>query len=181
MIAGANWFRELTPIERRTFWACFAGWALDAMDVQPLSFVIPALMGLWNIDKGQAGQLATVALLMSAVGGWLAGILSDRIGRVRTLQLTILWFARCSFLSGLAQNFGQLLVARGLMGLGFGGEWAAGAVLIGEIIRAYTPPAQWTKYYWLVEGFSRSLLPHENPRKREWSTVFDCKMQRLLD
>lgn len=134
--AGPGWFRELSVGERRTFWACFAGWALDAMDVQLYSFIIPTLMGLWGLSKGQAGQLATVALLLSAVGGWVAGVLSDRIGRVRTLQWTVLWFAAFSFLSGLAQNFGQLLVARGLMGLGFGGEWAAGAVLMGETIRA---------------------------------------------
>jgi MFS family permease len=54
---------------------------------------------------------------------------------VRTLQIAILWFAGFTFLSGLAQNFEQLFAARALMGLGFGGEWAAGAVLLGEIIR----------------------------------------------
>ena len=47
----------------------------------------------------------------------------------------ILWFAVFTFLSGLAQNFEQLFAARALMGLGFGGEWAAGAVLLGEVIR----------------------------------------------
>jgi MFS family permease len=69
------------------------------------------------------------------VGGWLAGWLADRYGRVRTLQLAILWFAVFTFLSGLAQNFAQLFAARALMGLGFGGEWAAGAVLLGEVVR----------------------------------------------
>jgi MFS family permease len=47
-----------------------------------------------------------------------------------------LWFAIFTFLSGLAQNYEQLFVARALLGLGFGGEWAAGAVLLGESIRA---------------------------------------------
>ncbi|MGL6157280.1 MAG: MFS transporter, partial [Ralstonia mannitolilytica] len=51
-------------------------------------------------------------------------------------QITILWFAVFTFLCGLAQNYGQLLIARTLMGFGFGGEWTAGAVLIGEAIRA---------------------------------------------
>ena len=122
--------------ERRTFWGCFGGWALDAMDVQLYSLVIPTLIAAWGITKTQAGLLATSALLLSAVGGWIAGLLSDRIGRVRTLQITILWFAFFTFVSGFAQNFEQLLVARALMGLGFGGEWAAGAVLMGEVIRA---------------------------------------------
>jgi MFS family permease len=105
------------------------------MDVQFYSFVIPALIAAWGITRGQAGILGTAALLVSAAGGWLAGWLADRFGRVRTLQVAILWFAGFTFLSGLAQNFAQLFAARALMGLGFGGEWAAGAVLLGETIR----------------------------------------------
>jgi len=115
--------------------ACAGGWALDAMDVQLYSFVIPTLIAIWGITRAQAGGLGTAALLVSAVGGWLAGWLADRYGRVRTLQVAILWFAVFTFLSGLAQNFEQLFAARALMGLGFGGEWAAGAVLLGEVIR----------------------------------------------
>ena len=129
------WYRELGPPERRTLQACIGGWALDAMDVQLYSFVIPTLIALWHIDRSQAGLLGTTALLTSAIGGWLAGFLADRWGRVRTLQVTILWFAGFTFLSGLAQSFEQLFLARTLMGFGFGGEWAAGAVLLGETIR----------------------------------------------
>ena len=130
------WVSELAPRERRAFGACVGGWALDAMDVQMYSFVIPALIATWGITRGQAGVLGTAALLVSAIGGWLAGWIADRFGRVRTLQIAILWFAIFTFLSGLAQNYQQLFVARALLGLGFGGEWAAGAVLLGESIRA---------------------------------------------
>jgi len=130
-----GWLLTLTQTERRTFGACVGGWALDAMDVQIYSFAIPALMATWGITTAQAGLLGTAALLISAVGGWLAGFLADRIGRVRTLQISIAWFAGFTFLSGLAQNYEQLFAARALMGLGFGGEWAAGAVLLGEVIR----------------------------------------------
>jgi MFS family permease len=87
------WYKELRADERRTFWACFGGWATDAFDVQIYSFVIPALISLWNLFKPDAGLLATSALLLSAFGGWIAGILADRIGRVRMLQLTIGWFS----------------------------------------------------------------------------------------
>jgi MFS family permease len=79
--------------------------------------------------------IGTAALLVSAVGGWLGGWCADRYGRVRVLQVAILWFAAFTLLSGLARNFEQLLAARALMGLGFGGEWAAGAVLLGESMR----------------------------------------------
>jgi MFS family permease len=130
-----RWYEELRAAEKRTFWACFGGWATDALDVQIYSFVIPALISLWNLSKSDAGLLATSALLLSAFGGWIAGILADRIGRVRMLQITIAWFSVFTCLSGLASNFGQLFVIRGLQGLGFGGEWAAGSVLMAEVIR----------------------------------------------
>jgi MFS family permease len=130
-----SWTSELTVTERRTFGAAVGGWALDAMDVQIYSFVIPTLISIWGLTRGQAGIVGTAALLVSAVGGWLGGWLADRHGRVLVLQISILWFALFTLLSGLAQNFDQLLAARALMGLGFGGEWAAGAVLLGETMR----------------------------------------------
>jgi MFS family permease len=131
-----DWYRNLGSSERRTFWSCFGGWALDAFDVQVYSFTIPTLIAIWGISNAQAGQLGTVTLLLSAFGGWITGMLSDRYGRVRMLQITILVFAVFTFLSGFTQNFGQLFVCRALQGLGFGGEWAAGSVLIGEVIRS---------------------------------------------
>ncbi len=105
------------------------------MDFMIYPLVIGSIIALWKVNAGTAGLAGTVTLLASAIGGWLAGYLADRIGRVRTLQLTILWFSFFSLVCAFVQDFNQLLVARALLGLGFGGEWAAGAVLIGEAIR----------------------------------------------
>jgi MFS family permease len=130
-----QWMRDLTAGERRTMAGCFGGWSLDALDVQIYSFVIPTLLATWQISRGEAGLLGTVTLVVSAFGGWFAGALSDRYGRVRVLQITVLWYAVFTFLCGFAQNFEQLFVLRALQGLGFGAEWSAGAVLMGEMIR----------------------------------------------
>jgi MFS family permease len=129
------WLAELSVQERKTLIATFGGWAVDAIDVMVYIYVIPTLIGLWGMSKTQAGYIITVTVLASAVGGWLAGILADKFGRVRVLQLTVLWFAFFTFLCGFASSYEQLLVTRALQGLGFGGEWAVGAVLIGEVIR----------------------------------------------
>jgi len=126
----------VTGAQKKTFAACFAGWALDGFDFQLYPLIIPSLMALWHIDQETAGLLGTVTLLMSAVGGWLAGQLADRIGRVRTLQLTVAWFSVFTCLCGLCTDVEQLFVARSLMGLGFGGEWTAGSVLIAEVVSA---------------------------------------------
>ncbi|MET0905856.1 MAG: MFS transporter [Tardiphaga sp.] len=128
-------YRDMNPPERRTFWACATGWALDGMDFMIYPLVIGTIIVLWQVDPGTAGLAGTVTLLASALGGWLGGYLADRIGRVRTLQLTILWFSFFSLVCAFVQNFDQLLIARALLGIGFGGEWAAGAVLMGEAIR----------------------------------------------
>lgn len=125
----------MTAPERGTFIACATGWALDGMDFMIYPLVLGSIMRLWQVGGGRAGLAATVTLLASAIGGWLAGFLSDRIGRVRTLQFTILWFSLFSLLSAFAQSFNQLLLFRTLLGFGFGGEWAVGAVLMGEVIR----------------------------------------------
>jgi MFS family permease len=131
-----DWMHELKPEERRTFVAAFGGWAMDAMDYMVYTFVIPTLIMLWKISPGEAGLLGTVTLVVSAFGGWFGGMLADRFGRVRVLQITILWFAVFTFLNGFAQNFSMLFATRALQGLGFGGEWAVGSVLIGEMIAA---------------------------------------------
>ncbi|SIT47917.1 putative 4-methylmuconolactone transporter [Paraburkholderia piptadeniae] len=130
-----KWFSEISGNERRTFWACFGGWALDSLDVQMFSLVIPAIVAEWSISRAQAGLVSGVTLVASALGGWIAGMLSDRLGRVKTLQWTVAFFSVFTFLCAFAQNYPQFLVLKTLQGFGFGGEWAAGAVLMAETIR----------------------------------------------
>src|SRR6516165_6337098 len=116
------WLRDLTSRERRTMLACWGGWTLDGFDQQLYSYVVPTVIALWGMSTGAAGTIGTVTVVTSAFGGWFAGALADRFGRVRMLQIAILWYSVFTFL-------------RGLHGLGFGGEWATGAVLMGEVIR----------------------------------------------
>ena len=110
--AQGFWFTQLSGPERSTLIATFGGWALDGMDVMVYSFVIPSLLAAWHISKGQAGLLGTAALLISAIGGWLAGTLADRYGRARILQLTIIWFAFFTFLSGFTMMVSCRMRAR---------------------------------------------------------------------
>jgi MFS family permease len=128
------WYREASSGVRRVFWTCFAAWSLDAMDGLVYQYLIPVLTAALGMTLAQAGLVASVNYFASALGGWVGGWLADRFGRAHVLQITILWFSAFSFLSGFAQNYEQLLVIRGLQGLGFGAEWAVGAVLLGEMI-----------------------------------------------
>src|ERR1035437_8919454 len=86
-------YRDMNLPERRTFWACASGWGLDGMDFMIYPRVLGPILALGKVDPGPGGLAGTVTLLASAVGGWLGGYLAGRIGRVKTLQFTILWFS----------------------------------------------------------------------------------------
>ena len=130
------WLQSTSAIERRALLATYLGYGLDGFDLMIYSFVIPTLLTLWSMSKAEAGYIASGALITSAIGGWAAGVLADRFGRARILQLTVLWFALFTFLSGFTHNPVGLFVTRALQGLGFGGEWSVGSVLVAEIIDA---------------------------------------------
>lgn len=130
-----RWFSESSPAEKQTFWGCFGGWALDALDVQLFSLAIPALMETFGLARTQAGMISGITLVSSALGGWIMGMVSDRRGRVFALQVSVACFSVFTFLGAFAQDSVQLLILKALQGFGFGGEWAAGAVLMAEVIR----------------------------------------------
>ena len=130
------WLDETSDNERKTLAAAFAGYAVDAFDYMVYTFVIPTLMREWGMSQWEAGVIATASLITSAIGGWAAGVLADRHGRVRVLQWTVAWFSLFTFLAGFAQSFEQLLFIRALQGFGFGGEWSVGAVLVAETVQA---------------------------------------------
>lgn len=131
-----DWFRTLGKRGRRAFAGAFGGYGLDSFDYQTLPLGLAAITAYFGISSGEAGLLGTTTLVVSAVGGVGAGMLADRIGRVRTLQITIAMYTVFTVLCGFAPNFETLLVFRALQGLGFGGEWAAGAALVAEYSQA---------------------------------------------
>ncbi len=135
--APGGWYAALGGDGRHAFWAAFVGVALAAFDLFSFTFVLDAIRADLGLSAGQVGFLATASLVAAAVGGIIAGGLADRIGRVRTMQLTILVYAVGSLLCGLAQDYWQLLLFRVLLGLGYGGDWSASSLLMAE----YATPA----------------------------------------
>ncbi|GLF96464.1 MFS transporter [Streptomyces yaizuensis] len=130
------WLRALGPRGRRAFGGAFGGYALDSYDYFTLPLSMVAISAYFSLDNGQTGLLTTVTLVVSAIGGALAGILADRIGRVKALMITVITYAVFTVACGFAPNYETLLVFRALQGLGFGGEWAVGAILVAEYAQA---------------------------------------------
>lgn len=131
-----GWYSNLNKDERKTWWACLGGFTLDSMDSTIYSLVMPILLSLAILTKSEAGILGSASLIGSALGGWSAGMLADRLGRIRVMQLTVLWVACFTALTALCVDFWQFLIVRFLQGLGYGGEVVVGGVLISEVIRA---------------------------------------------
>jgi MFS family permease len=134
--AGPQWYSQLPREHRPAFWASSVGWALDAFDFNTLPLALTAIGAQFALSPSKSGLIMTVTLVASAVGGSLAGLLADRIGRTRVLMITIGTFAVFTALSGLSQNYTEILLFKGIQGLGFGGEWSVGAVLIAEVAPA---------------------------------------------
>ena len=129
-----GWYSALTPTEKRTYWACFGGFTLDSMDSTIYALMMPVLMTVLALTKSDAGLLGSVSLIGSALGGWGAGLLADRYGRIKVMQGTVLWVAAFTCLAGLCSTFWEFLPVRFLQGIGYGGEAVVGAVLISEAI-----------------------------------------------
>jgi MFS family permease len=131
-----GWLHALGPRGRRAFAGAFGGYALDSYDYFTLPLSMVALAAYFGLDSGQTGLITTVTLVVSAVGGAVAGVIADRVGRVKALMITVVTYAVFTVACGFAPTYETLLVFRALQGLGFGGEWAVGAILVAEYASA---------------------------------------------
>jgi SHS family lactate transporter-like MFS transporter len=131
-VADGPWYRQVTREQWRAFWAVFLGWVVDSFDFNILAFIIIDIQQSFTVDRGLAGALGTVTLVMRLVGGTLAGTAADKWGRKLPLMLSVLWFSLFAFLSGFSTSYAMLFALRALFGLGMGGEWAAGMPLVFE-------------------------------------------------
>jgi MFS family permease len=136
---------DLTPYQWAVLFAAWLGWGFDVFDGLLFNFVapncVPTLLGLpiGSLAAAQAtrfwtGALTSLLLVGWAVGGILFGKLADRIGRSRTLLLTMLVYALGTAACAAAPNLWVLVLCRIVAALGIGGEWAAGAAMVAEVM-----------------------------------------------
>ncbi len=138
--------RDLTPSQWKSGLAAWSGWLFDGLDMHLYVLVAaPFVAELLRIKEssdpavGYYSSWIQAAFLVGwALGGGAFGYLADRLGRSRTLSLTILTYACFTGLSYFAQEWWHLLIFRFLAALGIGGEWAVGASMISE-----TWPKRW--------------------------------------
>ncbi len=127
-----TWYRTATPRQWKVLAAAMFGWMLDGMDVMLYSFALTRIQHEFGFSSAVAGGVASVTLLSSAFGGILFGYLADKFGRTKALGIAIFTYSIFTAATATSQTLMQLITWRLLVGLGLGGEWAAGAALVAE-------------------------------------------------
>ncbi|NHU84188.1 MFS transporter [Kocuria sp. JC486] len=121
-----------TSKHRRLLGTSGVGWALDAMDVGLISFVIAALGQQWALDDTTKSWIISMGFVGMALGATLGGLLADRIGRRSVFALTLLIYGLATGATALVTSVGALLVLRFLVGLGLGAELPVASTLVSE-------------------------------------------------
>lgn len=125
-----------TRKHRRVLTGSGVGWALDAMDVGLISFIIAALIQQWGISSGEAGLIASIGFVGMAIGASFGGLLADRLGRRQVFAITLLIYGLATGASALAGGVAVLLVLRFFVGLGLGAELPVASTYVSEFAPA---------------------------------------------
>jgi putative MFS transporter len=125
-----------TRQHRRLVLGSGTGWALDAMDVGLISFVMAALATQWDLDRTTLSWIGAIGFVGMAIGASIGGLLADRIGRRQVFALTLLVYGLATGAAALSWSVGALLVFRFLIGIGLGAELPVAATLVSEFAPA---------------------------------------------
>lgn len=134
------WWQQLNRYHWYVFALCAMGWLFDTMDQK--IFTISRQKALEEFLRGETpgymdevgGWVTAIFMVGWATGGLIFGVLGDKYGRAKTMALTIMIYAFFTGFSALSQNWWQFAICRFLTGMGVGGEFAAGASLLAEVI-----------------------------------------------
>lgn len=146
-LGKTKWYSGLTGYHYLVLVVASLGWTFDTMDQwlyvlarQPaLQDLLGAAGTAENVAK-YSGYVQALFILGWATGGFVFGMVGDRLGRTVTMAITVLMYAIFTGLSGLAPTWQLFALFRFLTGLGIGGEFAAGAALVAEVFPDHARP-----------------------------------------
>ncbi|MFD6857387.1 MFS transporter [Rhodococcus sp. NPDC060086] len=121
-----------TAKHRRLLGGSGVGWALDAMDVGLISFVMAALAVQWDLSSTQLSWIASIGFLGMAIGASVGGLLADRIGRRQVFAATLLVYGLATGAAALSTSVAMLIALRFVVGLGLGAELPVASTLVSE-------------------------------------------------
>lgn len=153
------------------------GWALDAMDVGLISFVMAALATQWKLDSTTLSWIGSIGFVGMAIGASVGGLLADKLGRRQVFALTLLVYGVATGASALVGTVAALIVLRFIVGLGLGAELPVASTLVSE----YAPrsirgrlvvalEAFWA-VGWILAALIGYLLVPASPDGWRWALV----------
>jgi MFS family permease len=131
-----NEYDKPTKEHYKILFLSWAGWVFDFYDLILYTFLMMQIKTELNFTDVQISFVLGASLAATALGGIIFGYLSDKYGRKKVLQWTIITYSVGTFLSGFSYSIGFLLIFRIITGLGVGGEWGTGQTYIGETFPA---------------------------------------------
>jgi len=132
--SGFRAFRDLTPLQRNTFFATLLAWSLDAFDFFILVFCLSAISAKFEAKVSAVAEAIFLTLAMRPFGAFLFGVLADRFGRRPALIANVVCYSFFELATAFAPSLRMFLIIRGLFGVAMGGEWGVGAALAFETL-----------------------------------------------
>ncbi len=141
------WYAGITGYQWLVLIIASLGWVFDVFEgqvfVASMRDAMPALLGV-PADHPNVSQWNDWAfgsfLLGGALGGVLFGVVADRIGRSKTMVLTILFYSLFTCVTALAQTAWQIVLLRFFVAMGVGGEWAVASAMVAEVMPTRSRP-----------------------------------------
>ncbi|MDB6051320.1 MAG: transporter [Pseudomonas sp.] len=176
--SSATSANSLTQGERYlTLGGSWAAWLFDALDATVFGFVLLAVAKSFSVGMGDVVSTVAWFLLATGIGGFFLGNIADKIGRKKTMLLSVFVYGTGTLLCGYADSLWQLNVCRFCVGIAVGGLWSAAAALVSEI----WPPAGRAKAFavmqtgWSGGGllaaiFAWTFLKTDDPES--WRSLF---------
>lgn len=160
-----------------TLTGAWIAWLFDALDAGIFGFVMLAIAHTFSVKMGDVVSTVAWFLLATGIGGYFLGNISDKIGRKKTILLSVITYGTATLLCGFAHSLLELNVYRFIVGVAVGGLWSAAASLICEV---WKPEGRakaiafmqtgWSGGNLLAAVFAWNLLNPANPEA--WRTLF---------
>ena len=145
--SSQRWYEGITRYQWLVLTIASLGWMFDVFEgqifVSSMRDAMPALLGV-DPDAPVVSRWNDWAfgsfLLGGALGGVVFGVLSDRIGRSKTMIITILFYSLFTCVTAFAQEPWHMVVLRFFVAMGVGGEWAVASAMVAEVMPARSRP-----------------------------------------
>ncbi len=140
--ANLKWYEGITQYQWLVLVVASLGWVFDIFEgqvfVASMRDAMPQLLDVASADNKLVSTWNNYALasflLGGAFGGILFGMLSDKIGRSKTMIITILFYSVFTCVTAFANAPWQMVALRFLVAMGVGGEWAVASAMVAEVM-----------------------------------------------